>query len=105
MKSSGKVESMFVCCLFFWFVFLLYLFIYAFKQQHEKWTAILEQIVFSLCKGSLESSHLIKAMIEEDNLGLLAVGTLSNQHIAWVWVTVDKAMYKDHFTVHLTQVL
>lgn len=88
----------------FFFFCSIYL-LKAFKEQHEKWTAILEQMVFSLCVGSLEISHLIKAMIEEDNLGLLAVETLSNQHVAWVRVTMDKAMYKDHFTVHLTQVL
>lgn len=58
----------------------------------------------SLCVGSLENSHLIKAMIEQDNLGLLSVGTLVDQHVAWVWVTVNKAVDENHFTVHLTQV-
>lgn len=62
-------------------------------------------MVFSLCVGSLEISHLIKAMIEEDNLGLLAAGTLSDQHVARVRVAVNEAVDEDHFTVHLTQVL
>lgn len=62
-------------------------------------------MVFSSCMGSLENSHLIKSMIKEDNLVLLAAGTLSDQHVTRVWVAVNKAMDKDHFTVHLTQVL
>jgi len=62
-------------------------------------------VVFSLCVGSLEISHLIKAMIKQNNLSLLAFGTLSDQNVAWVRVTVNKAMDEDHLTVHLTQVL
>lgn len=85
--------------------FLSYLLTKGLKQHHEKWTALLEQIIFSSCMGSLEISHLIKAMVKEDNLGLLAPGTLSDQHVTRVWVAVNKAMDKDHFTVHLTQVL
>lgn len=65
----------------------------------------IRKIVFYWCAGSLEISHLIKAMIEQDDLGLPALGTLSDQHIARVWVTVNKAVHKDHFTVQLTQVL
>ncbi len=84
---------------------LLYLFTQGLSQQHEKWAAILEQMAFSLCVGSLEISHLIKAVIEQHNLSLLAPGTLSDQHVAGVRVTVNKTVDEDHFTVHLTQVL
>lgn len=74
------------------------------SQQHEKWTAILEQMAFSFCTGKIEISHLIQAVIKQNNLVLFGLRTLSDQHIAWVGVTVNKAVDKDHFTVHLAQV-
>lgn len=74
------------------------------SQQHEK-DCHMVHMVFSFYAGSLEISHLIKAVIKKDDLSLIALGTLSNQHVAWVRVTMNKAMDKDHFTVHLTQVL
>lgn len=43
-------------------------------------------------------------MVQEDNVGLARVWTLLHQHIAWVGVTVDKAIHKDHFTVEFPQV-
>ncbi|TNN84973.1 hypothetical protein EYF80_004627 [Liparis tanakae] len=42
-------------------------------------------------KGRLEISHLIKAVIEQGDLGFLAVGTLSDQHIARVVQTIQAA--------------
>lgn len=44
-------------------------------------------------------------MIKEDNLGLPAVGTLLDQHVARVRVTVNETVDKDHFTVHFAQLL
>lgn len=102
-ESVCGVRGFFMCILTV--CLLHYLFTLGLSQQHEKWTAILEQMVFSSCVGSLEISHLIQAVIEQDNLGLLALGTFSDQHVARVWVTVNEAMDEDHFTVDLTQVL
>lgn len=68
-------------------------------------SVILKQMDFCFWASSWLISHLIKTMIEEDNLSLLALGTSMNQHIAWVRITVDKPMDEDHFTVHFTQVL
>lgn len=55
--------------------------------------------------GCLEISHLIKAVIEENNLALLAVGTSLDQDVARMGVTMNKSMDKDHLTVQLSQVL
>lgn len=49
--------------------------------------------------------HLIKAMIEENNLALLAAGTLLDQDVAGMGVTMNKTVDKDHFTVQLPQIL
>lgn len=106
MRLSESVCSahVFVLCILI-VCLLLYLYTQGLSQQHEKLTALLEQMVFSLCPGSLKISHLIKAVIKQDNLGLLVPGALSDQHISWVRVTVNKAVDEDHFTVHFTQFL
>lgn len=49
--------------------------------------------------------HLIKAMIEENNLALLALGALLDQDVARMGVTMNEPMDEDHFTVQLSQVL
>jgi hypothetical protein len=55
--------------------------------------------------------YLIKAMIQEHNLSLSLSG-LMHQYIAWVWITVNIALYKYHFTIktsqfvqHLTEII
>lgn len=53
----------------------------------------------------MEISHLIQAVIEEDDLRLLALGTFSDQHVAWVGVAVDKAVDEDHLAVEFAQIL
>lgn len=49
--------------------------------------------------------HLIQAVIEQKDLRLLAPGTLSDQHVAWVGVAVDEAVDEDHLAVHFAEVL
>lgn len=73
-----------------------------FKWRTEGPNQQLENCTMSEGTGG---SYLVKTMIKEDNLGLPAVGTLLDQHVARVWVTVNETMNKDHFTVHLAQLL
>lgn len=49
-------------------------------------------------------TYLVEPMIQEDNVSLARGWALLHQHVAWVWVTVHKAIHKDHFTVELPQV-
>lgn len=95
------VRDLWVCMCVLLVCLLLHQFAQGLSRQHEKWTAILQQIVF--CCGRFP--HLIQAVIEEKDLRLMAPGTLSNQHVAWVWVAVDEAMDEDHFAEHFTEIL
>lgn len=83
---------------------LLCLYTQGLGWQHEKWKTILAAAVLPWCPGGLEISHLIEAVIEQDDLRPLAPGTLSDQHVARVWVTVNEAVDEDHLAVHLPQV-
>lgn len=83
---------------------LLHQFSQSLGWQHEKWVAILQQTVFCLCAGSLQISYLIQAVIEQNDLRLLAPGTFSDQNVAWVGIAVDEAVDEDHFAVHFAQV-
>ena len=58
-----------------------------------------------VCVRQPGDSHLIQAVIEQNDLRLLAARTLSDQHVPRVRVAVDEAVDKDHFTVHFTQIL
>lgn len=49
-------------------------------------------------------TYLVEPMVQEDDVGLARGWALLHQHIAWVRVTVDKAIHKDHFTVEFPQV-
>lgn len=50
------------------------------------------------------ATYLIESMVQKYNVWLACSWTLPHQDIARMWVTMHKAIHKDHFTVYLSQV-